>query len=448
MIVVPNSHALFNRVLGLAVAVLLASGGAAVKQPPVASAQAVTAQAQLDNGLILVSAQRPDAETASVTLGIRAGARFEDESTASAAHFLEHMYLQGTPRRPSRDAVLRTVTARGGTLTVGTGWEFLDFTVQVAPEDFELALDLLADLLQNSIFDAERLEHQRGLIRRELADRRDNPASRAFDLFFSTIFRDHQLRFLPSGLPQGVERLDRETLLRYRAERVVPANIVAGVVSPFSQEEVLTRFQPTLGALPSGPTPSVAGELPPPASAQEVHFAAGRSQATVIIGTPTPGLNHPDRYPLWLLQTILGPGGGRLFYDIRDARGLAYDAGMRLALTAEAGSILAYAGTDPANVERVSELLREHLTSAGEELVSEAELEGSIGYLVGGTVVGLESGGAFAGYLAHNTALGLPLSTAELRDQLQAVTPEDIRRVAREYLAPERLTRVVVAPGG
>lgn len=437
-----------NRAFGLAVAVLFASGGAAAMDPPMAGAQAVPAHWQLDNGLIVVSAQRPDAETVAITLGIRAGARFEEDSTASAAHFLEHMYLQGTPRRPSRDAILRTVTARGGTLSVGTGWEFLDFTVQVAPEDFDLALDLLSDLLQNSLFDPDRLEHQRGLIRRELAERRDNPTARAFDLFYSTIFREHQLRFLPSGLPAGVERLDRETLLRYQSKRIVPSNIVAGIVSPFSHEEVLARFGPTLGALPGGPTPSVAGEPPPPASAQEVHFAAGRSQATVIVGAPTPGLNHPDRYPLWLLQTILGPGGGRLFYDIRDARGLAYDANMRLALTAEAGSILAYAGTDPVNVERVSQLLREHLARMGEELVSEAELESAVGYLVGGTVVGLESGGSFAGYLAHNTALGLPLSTAELRGRLQAVSREDIRRVAQQYLATERLTRVVVAPGG
>ena len=77
----------------------------------------------------------------------------------------------------------------------------------------------------------------------------------------------------------------------------------------------------------------------------------------IIIGGPTPGLHHVDRYPLWLLQTILGPGGGRLFYDIRDRHGMAYDTSMRLALTAESGSIMVYAGTDPANIEAVVELL-------------------------------------------------------------------------------------------
>jgi predicted Zn-dependent peptidase len=444
----PEPEAKLNRALGVAVAVLVASGSAAAMDPPAAGAQATSEQIQLPNGLTLVTAQRPDAETAAITLAVRAGARFEDEGTASAAHFLEHMYLQGTPTRPSRDDVMRTVTALGGTLSVGTGWEFLDFSVVMAPEDFDVALDLLTDLLRSSLFDAERMEHQRGLIQIELDQRRDNPSSRAFDLFFGIVFRDHQLRFLPSGLPAGVERLDRETLLRYRDERVVAPNIVAGVVSPFGHDDVLARFESTLGLLPDGPKPSIGGAPPPAGVAQELQFAAGQNQATVVIGAPTPGLNHADRYPLWLLQTILGPGGGRLFYDIRDARGLAYDTNMRLALTAEAGSIMAYAGTDPANVSEVIALVAQHLQQARDELVREDELENAIGYLVGGTVVGLESSSAYSGHLAHNTALGLPLATAELEIRLRAVSRDDIQRVARAYLAPEHLTRVVVAPGG
>jgi zinc protease len=121
---------------------------------------------------------------------------------------------------------------------------------------------------------------------------------------------------------------------------------------------------------------------------------------------------------------------------------------MRLALTAETGSIMAYAGTDPENLSDVIALLDGHLQRARAELVTEDELENAVGYLVGGTVVGLEASSAYAGHLAHNTALGLPLTTAELEANLRVVTRDDIQRVAREYLAPERLTRVVVAPGG
>ena len=410
-------------------------------------AQPTAQYATAANGLRIVTARRPDAETVAITLAIRAGARFENEFTVAAAHFLEHMYLQGTPSRPNRDAVMRTVTARGGTLHVGTGWEFVDFAVLMAPEDFDVALDLLADLLGQSTFQPNRVEHQRGLIRQELAQRGDNPTIRAFDLFYGTLFRDHELRFLPSGLPQGVEQLDRESLLRYRAQRVVPANIVAGIVTPFEHADVVARVEATLGQLPAGAMPSVGGESPPRAAAQEVQFAAGQNQAMIIVGGPVPGLSHPDRYPLWLLQTIFGPGGGRLFYDIRDAHGLAYDTSMRLALTAEAGAIMAYAGTDPANVQEVISRLTEHFQRARDELVDEAELENAFGYLIGGTIVGLESGSAQAGQLAHNTSLNLPISTAELEANLRKVTREDIQKVAHQYLAPERLTTVVVAPG-
>lgn len=425
---------------------LVATGSAAMEPTP-ARAQLTSEQTTLPNGLTVVSAQRPDAETVALTLTARAGARFEDPSTDSAAKFLERMYQQGTPGRPSRDAIMRTVTSRGGLFSVGTGWEFMDFSLVMAPEDLDVALDLLTDVLANSTFDPERIEHQRGLLLRELAERRENPPSRAFDLFYLSVFRDHELRFLPTGSVDGVTKLDRDTILRYRDERLAPSNMVLGLVSPYSQAEVLARLAPTLGTLASAPEPPAAGSPPPPGSAEEIQYALGRDQATVLIGGPTPGLGHPDRYPLWLLQTILGPGGGRLFYDIRDVHGLAYDTSMRLALTSAAGSIIAYAGTDPANIAQVRELLEQHLNRAREELVTEAELENAIGYLVGGTVVGLESGSAQAGQLAHNTALGLPLTTAELEANLRAVSREDIRRVAQEYLAPARLTTVVVAPG-
>ena len=435
-----------RRAVSLAAAFLLASSGATGGEPPPASAQLSSEETRLPNGLLIVSAQRADAETAAISLASRSGARFESQETASSAKFLERMYLQGTPSRPSRDAVLRTITSRGGTINVGTGWEFLDLSTVTAPEDFDVALELLADILLNSTFDPERLEHQRGLILRELAERRDNPTARAFDTFYGTIFRDHDLRFLPSGTPETVERLSREALLGFRDRRVVASNIVAGVVSPFDHAEVVARLSATLGALPAAPAPSTAGAPPPPAQGAQVRLAAGRHQATVILGAPTPGLNHPDRYPLWLLQTIMGPGGGRLFYDIRDVHGLAYDTSMRLALTAETGSVLVYAGTDPENVEQVTQLLREHLARARDELVGEDELEDAIGYLIGGTVVGLESGSSYAGMLAHNTALGLPLTTAEIEAQLRQVSRAQIRDVARRYLAPENLTYVVVAP--
>src|SRR5438874_2870604 len=157
-----------SRALRIAVAVLLASGGAAAMNPRAAGAQAVPQETRLANGLTLVTARRPDAETVAITLAARAGSRFEDETTASAAHFVERMYLQGTATRPSRDDLMRTVTSRGGRLALGTGWEFLDFSVVMAPEDFDVSLDLLSDILGNSTFDAERIEHQRGLIRQEL----------------------------------------------------------------------------------------------------------------------------------------------------------------------------------------------------------------------------------------------------------------------------------------
>jgi predicted Zn-dependent peptidase len=401
----------------------------------------------LSNGLTVVTRQRPDAEIVAFDLAARAGSRFETVAAPGASNFVQRMFTQGTPRRPDRDAVMRTVTARGGTLDVSNGWEFIDFVVAQAPEDFAIGLDLVTDLIANSTFEPDRVEHQRQLILSELALRRDNPSARAYDLLYSHLFEDHPLRFLPTGDAPGTEHIRRDQLLDFRADRVTPRASVLAVVGPYPHEQVIEMVRPTLGALPAGPEPIIAFVPPPTGVARDIQYALGRDQAMVLIGAPTGGIVHPDRYALWLLQSILGPSGGRLFYDIRDTRGLAYDTNIRLALTSDAGAIVAYAGTDPSNVEEVSELLYAHLARAREELMTRKELDNAVGFLVGGTIVGTEAGVAQAGQLARNTALGLPLDLAEVEAELRVVQPEDIQRVAQKYLTPSQLTRVVVAPG-
>lgn len=401
----------------------------------------------LPNGLTVVTRQRPDAETVAFDLTSRAGSRFETVVAPGASNFVQRMFTQGTPTRPDRDAIMRTVTSRGGTLDVSNGWEFLDFVVALAPEDFRLGLELVADLIANSTFAEDRVEHQRQLILSELALRRDNPAARAYDLLHSHLFAEHPLRFLPTGDVAGTAQIRRDQLLDFRAERVVPSAMVLGVAGPYTHAEVLGLVGETLGALPPAPKPIVAEVAPPPGAAREIQYALGRDQAIVLIGAPTWGLSHPDRHPLWLLQAIVGPSGGRLFYDIRDTRGLAYDTNIRFTVASDAGVMVAYAGTEPGNVDLVSELLYGHLARVREEPVTEQELTSAVGYIVGGTIVGTEAGVAQAGHLARNTALGLPTDIAEVEAQLRAVTAHDLQRVARQYLASSKLTRVVVAPG-
>ena len=402
---------------------------------------------RLPNGLEVVVRRRQDAETVALNLLVRAGSRFESDHCSGASNFVQRMFTQGTPTRPDRDAVMGTVTSRGGTLDVSNSLEFVEFLVALAPEDFELGLELLTDLLANSTFASDRIEHQRQLILSELALRRDNPSARAFDLFHTHVFANHPLKYLPTGDVTGTVRMTREHLLEFRRQRFTPPTMVLGVVGPFSSDQVSSALESTLGTLEAGAVVEDAGAPPPTAVAREVQYAAGRDQAMVLIGAPTVGLKHPDRYPLWLLQAILGPSGGRLFYDIRDARGLAYDTNVRLASTADCGSIIAYAGTDPANVELVSGLLFSHFDRVRSERVTPVELANAVGYIVGGTTVGTEQGTAQASHLVRSAALGLPIEIAELEANLQAVSTGDVHQVAVQYLAPERLTRVVVAPG-
>ena len=416
-------------------------------QPGRAPGISTPRRSELPNGLTVATRQRSGSRVLAIDLAVRAGARYETPETASAARFLQQALLLGTARWPSRDQLLRAITSRGGELTVTAGREVIEVRLVVELADLDLGLAVLRDVVTASRFDPDLLGRERGIILQRLADREDDPENRAIDVLFDAVFAGHPLANRPTGTVEGVRALPLDAPRQYWESRVVGPNLIAGVVSGLEHEAVVARMEAAFGDLPVGPAqPSNAAPFPvaPPASAT---IEAGTNQAHVFVGIPVPGVTAADRAPLRVANAVLARTSGRLYAEIRDRRGLAYSTSSSVAQYADGGIAYAHAGTDPVNVETVRALLVAELLRLRDEPLDPVELDNARRGEVGARILNRETSRDEATNLARDAVYGLPPAT-EQDAQLLAVTTDDVRRVAREYFDPARMTVVIARPAG
>jgi predicted Zn-dependent peptidase len=375
---------------------------------------------------------------------VRAGARYEDPSTASAARVLESALMLGTERWPSRDALVRAISGRGGDLSVTAGREIVEVSATVGLPDTELALEVLEEILLRSQFDPETVEREREVILQQVQEREDEPEDRATDVLYQTVFAGHPLANLPYGTSSGVEGLTVDRLQGYWHQRLVGPNVLVAVVSGLPPDELVARLNRALGGIPAGPVPSLNyADIPQP-TARTVELPLGTDQSHVFIGAPVPGVATEDRAPLRVLNAVLGRTSGRLFTEVRDRRGLAYTAYSSVSQFVDGGIFMVYAGTTPKTADAVLDLLKSELERIREQPVDPAELQNAIGGEVGSRTIGVEASANEALYMARDTMFGVPPREIQAA-QTRAVTAADIQRVARRYLDPSRFTVVVTA---
>jgi len=420
----------------------LVAAVAAGSTPHGAGAAAPITSAVLPNGVTIVARERPGSQVLAIDVAVRAGARYETAESASAARFLESALLLGTERWPTRDALVRAISGRGGDLAVTAGREIVEVSTTVGLPDAELALDVLEDVLLHSAFDPEAIEREREVILQQVQEREDEPEDRASDALFQTVFAGHPLSNLPYGTSEGVEGLTVEELQRYWRERLVGPNVLVAVVSGLPHDEVVAKLGRALGGIPAGPVPALNYGDIPAATARSVELPLGADQSHIFIGMPVPGVSTEDRAPLRVLNAVLGRSSGRLFSEIRDRRGLAYSAYSSVSQFVDGGIFYVYAGTTPRMADTVLGLLKSELERIREQPIDATELQNAIGGEIGSRTIGVETSANEALYMARDTVFGIPPREVQAA-QVRAVTAADVQRVARQYLDPAQFSVIV-----
>jgi zinc protease len=308
-------------------------------------------------------------------------------------------------------------------------------------------VDVLADMLTNSLFEAEAVEKERRVVLQELNARLNTPRTRGSDLFFQTLLAEHPARHLPAGSRETVLSISRETLLDFRERWFVANNMVVSVVGNVLHAEVVPLLAAAFADLPVRPLLARPPVPPPgPQEASTVRVPAGSHQAQVLVGVRGPSLADADRYAMAVLDAAIDDAGRRLFTEIRDRRGLAYSVGSGVASLTDAGVWYAAAGVDAEHVDEVTDLILAEMRRLREEPLTSAELDEAKSYLEGRAVIGLDTNLGQARRFASQEALGVREPIAQYVARIQAVTAADVQRVAQRYFDLDNYTRVVVEP--
>jgi predicted Zn-dependent peptidase len=402
----------------------------------------------LDNGLRIVTSMMPHTRAVCVSMFIGAGSRYELPEQAGLSHFVEHLCFKGTGKRPTAKEISETIDCVGGVLNGGTDKELTVYWVKVARPHFSTALDLLVDMLRNSKFDPVEMENERKVIIEELKMSIDSPQSRVDTLIDEVVWPNQALGRDVAGTKETVSIFNREIMLDYLPRLYLPSNTVVSVTGDISHEEVVASVSKLMGDWPDG----VSTSWFPAENTQESPRMRGETRKTeqVHFCLALRGLDnmHPDRFALDLLNVILGEGmSSRLFLELRERRGLAYDVHSHVSYYRDSGSLSVYAGVDPKKLESAIDAIIREIVRLRDEPVPEVELVKAKEMGKGRLMLRMEDTRSVAGWMGGQELLTNQILTLdEVIEKVNAVTTEDMRNLARKLFLTSKINFALVGP--
>ncbi len=403
---------------------------------------------RLDNGLRILTAPMESAQSVTCAIMLAAGSRYETAETNGIAHFAEHMFFKGTERRPTARDISKEIDAIGGEFNAFTGKEYTGYYVKCAAESRDVALDVLVDMLRNSKFDPEEIEREKGVIIEEMNMYYDTPRDFISGVYEELLYGDQPLGWDIIGRKETIRGAKHDMFRSYVDHWYRPSRMVVGIGGNLG-DGLHERIVELLGDVAEGETGEAAPvQLNLNGNPQvKVHTKAS-DQAHVTLGVHSYPLEHPDRYVLQVLSTILGGGmSSRLFTEVRERRGLAYYVyGLNHSYT-DAGSLYAQAGVDINRIDDAVSTITAELRTIAEDAVPTDELDKAKSFAKGRFVLQLEtSQGLLMFGLRREILEGSTPDPEEILAELDKVTAEDVQRVAQDLIETRGLNLAVIGP--
>jgi predicted Zn-dependent peptidase len=403
----------------------------------------------LPSGLTVLTERMSERRSIAFGLFVRSGARDEPVAQLGISHFLEHMMFKGTARRDAR-AIALSLESLGGHLDAFTGREQVCYYARVLGEHLPEVVDVVADIVCHSRFDPNDLEREKSVVKEEILAYEDNPEEKVNDALAAQAWGAHPLGLPILGTADTVGALDREQLVGYHARRYRADQLVVAATGGLEHDHLVgliaVALQPPAGdAMPLSPPPPVVA----PAVLHDV-----QDLQQLYIGLSTRGVpdQHPDRYPLVVLNALFGGGmSSRLFQSVREEAGLAYSVYSALEFYRDAGALSVHMGVSPERGREAIARTREELLKLAADGPNADEIVAARGQIRGSILLDHESVTSRMFHLAGEEILrGGFTGSEELVARIDAVTDEQVREVASRYLDPTRWTLSALgpAPGG
>ncbi len=389
----------------------------------------------------------PHTRSVSITIFIGTGSRYESEVEAGISHFIEHLLFKGTEKRTTAREIAEAIEGVGGILNGGTGKELTTYWCKVTQPHFQLALDVLVDILFHSKFDPQDIARERQVIIEEINMSRDSPSQRVNTLIDELLWPGHPLGREVTGNKESVAAMTRDAMLNYLQGQYLPDNTVVAIAGNIQHQEMAAVVRQATGSWANQqPRPGYSPYKPKEARHLQVE-TRDIKQSHLCLALPGLSLLHPKRFTLDLLNVILGAGmSSRLFAEIRDKLGLVYSIHSYVEHCLDSGSVIVYAGVEPKNLETVIKAILEQLHQLKEQ-VPQSELAKAKELSKGRLILQMEDSRNVAGWLGGQEILtGRILSVEQVIAIIDAITADELKQLAQEVIIGNELRLAVVGP--
>jgi predicted Zn-dependent peptidase len=381
----------------------------------------------------------------SISIGVwlTRGSRHETAERSGIAHFVEHMLFKGTDTRSAED-IAQAIDSIGGQLDAFTAKEYASYYIKVLDEHLPLAIDILSDIVRNPAFSADDIEREKKVVVEEIKMVEDTPDDLVHELFTQGFWEDHPLGRPILGTKETVESFNTALLRDYFRNAYTPRNLIVAAVGNLQHAHVRDLIEEKFGSLK--PVGEAVAEHAPTVVPKILVRNKELEQSHICVGTNSYPQDHEDRYSSYVLNTLLGGSmSSRLFQNVREKRGLAYAVFSGLSAYRDAGSFTIYAGCSNDAVGEVIDLVVEELRGVKMTPVPVAELQRAKDHLKGSLMLSLENTASRMSHLARQEIyFDRQFGLDETLQGIDAVTPEDVQRVAADLFKTDSLAATVL----
>jgi predicted Zn-dependent peptidase len=386
----------------------------------------------LPSGLRVATDRMDSVETVSLGVWAGVGTRHETKEHNGVAHLLEHMAFKGTQRRSARQ-IAEEIESVGGLLNAYTGREQTAYYAKMLAPDMPLAVDVLSDILQNSVYDPAELERERAVVLQEIGQAEDTPDDIIFDHFQERAFPDQPMGWPTLGRAEIIGVLPREVVAGYLESRYRPEKMVVAAAGNIDHDRLVDLVSKSLDRLPTGAEPPTA-----PADYRGGEYREDRDleQVNVVLGFAGVSHHDPDYYAAAVLSQLLGGGmSSRLFQEVREKRGLVYSIHTFSSSYSDSGLFGVYAGTGEKEAAEMMPVICDEVLKVADSL-EEVEVTRAAAQLKAGTLMSREGTSSRCEQLASQLLLyGRPIPPEEVVARIEAVGIPEVSRVARRIFA-------------
>ena len=402
----------------------------------------------LSNGVRVIIVPVLGVESATTLVMYGAGSRYEEKKLNGISHFLEHMAFKGTTNRPSAREISGLIDGIGAEFNAFTGKEYTGYYIKSATEHITLCLDVLSDMLKNLLLDPEEIEREKGVIIEEINLYEDTPVRKIGDIYETLLYGDSPLGMDTGGEPEIIRSIQRDDFVDYIGSLYSAHNMTVVVAGNVHLESMHKEIEKYFGDVKRFKVKGFDGYKDKQTGPIVMLKHKNTEQAHFALGVRTVGLHDKkDRYPLELLASILGGGmSSRLFYEIREKRGISYYARTSSDHYLDVGYMATYVGADPKRIdEAISVVLEEYAKVAVKGEITEEELTKAKEYTKGHFVLELEDTRSAAIMYASQEILQEELHNPhDVIERIEKVKLEDVYRVAKQYLDTKALSLAVI----